>query len=98
MKNKSFLAVIAIIMVAAGVYYFSQISSTTEYQAEPTPAVTEPVQMDQILEAQKQLDEAKKILDLEENGIKEDIKKSEARLEEIRQVRLSFSQAPGQVQ
>lgn len=60
--------------------------------------VTEPAPTDNVSEAQKALDEAKKILDAEENTIKEDIKKSEARLEEIRQVRLSFSQAPTPVE
>jgi peptidoglycan hydrolase CwlO-like protein len=95
--KKTFIAILAAMAVIGGIYLTNSFSSTTEYVAQPAP-VTEVVPTDNVSEAQKQLDEAKKILDAEETEIKEDIKKSEARLEEIRQVRLSFSQAPGQVQ
>ncbi len=96
--NKTFYTIIAIVIAVAGIYYLSTISSTTEYVSQPTPDVVEVQPTDNVSEAQKQLDEAKKILDAEETTIKEDIKKSEARLEEIRQVRLSFSQAPTPVE
>jgi len=54
--------------------------------------------VDSVLEAQKQLDEAKYLLNTEEAKILSEIDEKEARLEEIRAVRLSFSQAPGQLQ
>lgn len=55
-------------------------------------------EVNNISEAQRQLDEAKKLLEEEENKLLAEIKEREGRLEEIRKVRLSFSQAPKQVE
>lgn len=94
--------VIAVIIVAVGVAAYLQFNSDVTYVApEKVVATSTPevvVELDNVSEAQKQLNEAKKLLDEEEATIQEDIKKSEARLEEIRKVRLSFSQAPKQAQ
>lgn len=66
-----------------------------------TPQVEAPkqvIQKDNVSEAQRQLNEAKKLLDDEEKSILAEIKAKEERIEEIRKVRLSFSQAPKQVE
>ncbi len=95
---KIIIAIAAFAAIGAGVY-FSLNTSTTEYVSQPEPApVVEEVPLDQVSEAQKQLNEAKRLLDAEEAKILAEIKEKEARLEEIREVRLSFSQAPKPVQ
>lgn len=70
-----------------------------KYEAVPqVEAPKQVIQKDNVSEAQRQLNEAKKLLDDEEKSILAEIKAKEARIEEIRKVRLSFSQAPELVQ
>ena len=54
------------------------------------------VEVNNISEAQKQLNEAKRLLAEEEDKILAEIAERETRLEEIRAVRLSFTEAPAQ--
>jgi uncharacterized protein HemX len=97
MKTIAKLSVVAALGI--GIYFYFT-ANTTEYvyQAEPAPVVEEVKPVDQVSEAQKQLNEAKRLLDSEETKILAEITEKEARLEEIREVRLSFSQAPGLAQ
>lgn len=87
---------IIIALLGAGVYALINFGSTETYTSpEPEPVVEEePAPVDNVSEAQKQLDEAKRLLAEEESKLLAEIKEREDRLEEIREVRLSFSQAP----
>ena len=97
-KLKIVLIILAV--AAAAVFALINIGSTETYVAPEAAPVVEEVAapVDSVLEAQKQLDEAKFLLDTEEAKILSEIAAKESRLEEIRKVRLSFSQAPGQLQ
>lgn len=86
---------VIIALIGAGVYALINFGSTETYTSpEPEPVVEEPAPVDNVSEAQKQLDEAKRLLAEEESKLLAEIKEREDRLEEIREVRLSFSQAP----
>lgn len=88
-----------IALFGAGMYALMNFGSTEEYRpVEPTQVIEEVKPLDHVSEAQKQLNEAKRLLDAEEAKILAEIEEKEARLEEIREVRLSFSQAPEPVQ
>jgi hypothetical protein len=92
-KNVKVVAVI-LLVGAAAVYALSTFAPTEVYVApEPEPVVEE-APTDNVSEAQKQLNEAKRLLDNEEKMLLAEIQEKESRIEEIRQVRLSFSQAP----
>lgn len=92
--------VIAVIIAAVGVAAYFQFNSDVTYIAPERVATSTPevIELDNVSEAQKQLNEAKKLLDEEETKILAEIADRETRLEEIREVRLSFSQAPKPVQ
>lgn len=93
--------IIAVIIVAVGVTAYLQFNSDVTYVAPERVVATstpEVIELDNVSEAQKQLNEAKKLLDEEEAKILAEIADRETRLEEIREVRLSFSQAPKPVQ
>ena len=82
--------------VIAGLAYTLSTQEPVEYVAPvqvETEGVTQ-VELNKIAEAQRQLDEAKRLLDEEEDALLAEIAEKELRLEEIRKVRLSFSQAP----
>lgn len=93
---KKTLIYVAVLIAVAGVTYFVSSRPYTNESVSPETqsVVVEPTPTDNVSEAQKQLDEAKKLLDAEEQKILEEIKEKEDRLEKIRQTRLSFSQAP----
>lgn len=91
--NKIIIAIL--VTLALGTLAYFQSREPIEYVA---PVVEEVVQTDNVTEAQRQLNEAKKLLDEEEQKILTEIKDKETRLEEIRKVRLSFSQAPSPVE
>jgi len=99
-KSKVKIVFILVLVVAAAVYALINFGITETYTAPEAAPVVEEVAapVDSVLEAQKQLDEAKYLLNTEEAKILSEIDEKEARLEEIRAVRLSFSQAPGQLQ
>lgn len=93
--------IIAVIIAAVGVVAYLQFNSDVTYVAperEIATSTPEVIELDNVSEAQKQLNEAKKLLDEEEAKILAEIADRETRLEEIREVRLSFSQAPKPVQ
>lgn len=69
-----------------------------EVVTQVTAAVLPTVEKSNIDKAQEQLNEAKRLLDEEEKLILAEIDEREKRLEEIREVRLSFSQAPDQAE
>lgn len=89
------LAFVALAVALATVFFTGVLKQEpVEYIAPAAPAVEEPEPVDNVSEAQKQLDEAKRLLAEEEEKLLAEIATKEARLEEIREVRLSFSQAP----
>lgn len=93
--------IIAVIIAALGIGVYLQLNSDVTYTApeqEVATSTPEVIELDNVSEAQKQLNEAKKLLDEEEAKILAEIADRETRLEEIREVRLSFSQAPKPVQ
>lgn len=96
--GKITLALFGIAVLGLGVFAITR-EQTIEVQ---NPAVAEnatstvEVELDNVSEAQKQLNEAKSLLDEEDALIAKEIETLEARREEIRAVRLSFSQAPAQ--
>lgn len=89
--------IIAAVIFSVGIttIYFTSRPEEVSY-VQPTIATStiEVVEVDNVTEAQRQLNEAKKLLDTEEQNILSEIATKETRLEEIRKVRLSFSQAP----
>lgn len=96
LKYMKQIIIIGIVGVAilTGIGY-TYIDEPTEYVA-PVQVATSTVEINNISEAQKQLNEAKRLLNEEEQKILGEIAERETRLEEIREVRLSFSQAPDQ--
>lgn len=69
----------------------------TVYEAPKVEVATStPIELSKVEEAQAKLDAAKVLLDEEEKTILAEIATNELRLEDIRKVRLSFSQAPNQ--
>ena len=97
MNTKQLVTIISVV-IAIGLIAHALIGrgSVQEYSA-PEPVIEMVVPVDNVSEAQKQLNEAKRLLDAEEQSILLEIAEKENRLEGIREVRLSFSQAPGQV-
>lgn len=93
MKNVA-LVISVTTFLTLGAYLYMSKESVTEYEA---PTTEEVMPTDNVSEAQKQLNEAKRLLAEEEETLLSEIDEREARLEEIRSVRLSFSQAPEQV-
>lgn len=98
--KKAKITVVLLAVIAAAIYALINFGTTEEYTKPVAPVIeeVEEVQIDNVSEAQKQLNEAKRLLNDEETKILSEIATREDRLEEIREVRLSFSQAPGQVQ
>jgi len=88
--------IIIAVGVALALTALALYQKPVEYVAPTVETPVEVIKKDSVSEAQRQLDEAKKLLDEEETKILAEIKEKEARLEEIRKVRLSFSQAPSQ--
>ena len=85
-------------ILLAGVAYIYNKQEPVEYVAPVQEEIITQVELNKIAEAKKQLDEAKRLLDEEEQTILNEIAERETRLEEIRKVRLSFSQAPERAQ
>ena len=96
---------LVISLFLAGLAYTLQKQEPIEYVAPKIEAPQEIIKQDSVSEAQKQLDEAKRLLDEEDAKLRTEITaieqeakvkvaEKELRLEEIRKVRLSFSQAP----
>jgi hypothetical protein len=96
---KKQISITVLLVVSCAIGYALIHREPVEYVA-PTTEIKQVIkqEVNNISEAQKQLDEAKKLLEEEENKILAEIKEREGRLEEIRKVRLSFSQAPKQVE
>jgi len=82
------------VVIVAGLVYRINMQEPIEYVAPVQEEIITQVELNKIAEAQKQLDEAKRLLDEEEDTLLAEIAERETRLEEIRKVRLSFSQAP----
>lgn len=92
---KIIIGLIISILLAGGAYLYNK-QEPVEYIAPAQEEIITQVELNKIAEAQKQLDEAKRLLDEEEDTLLAEIAERETRLEEIRKVRLSFSQAPSQ--
>jgi hypothetical protein len=89
---KYLIAAIAIAVVIAGLAFIAQ-PNVTYYQAEratSTPTILERVKKSDVEIARDMLAEATAKLDAEEARINEQIAELEAKLEEIRTVRISF--------
>jgi len=86
------LSILAV--VGIGIYL------TQEKQVEYVAPVTATIQtvIDNVSEAQKQINEANRLLNEEEKELLTQKADIETKLENIRKVRLSFSQAPKQVE
>jgi hypothetical protein len=89
---KYLVSAIAIAVVIAGLAFIAQ-PNVTYYQAEratSTPTILERVKKSDVEIARDMLAEATAKLDAEEARINEQIAELEAKLEEIRTVRISF--------
>jgi hypothetical protein len=89
---KYLISAIAIAVVIAGLAFIAQ-PNVTYYQAEratSTPTILERVKKSDVEIARDMLAEATAKLDAEEARINEQIAELEAKLEEIRTVRISF--------
>ena len=94
---KTIIIALVLIGVSATALYFTQ--SKQEYVQVPTIEINKEVivEKNNVTEAQKQIEEANKLLNEEEAKLLAEKAVIETKLEDIRKVRLSFSQAPKQV-
>lgn len=104
MKTLKIMQIAMLVAVVIGVVYggnhlatkYATIEVVNEEVSVATSTPVVVVELSNVEKAKEQLDQAKKLLDDEENMILAEIDAREARLEEIREVRMSFSQAPNQ--
>jgi len=86
------------ILAVAGIGIYLTQEKSVEYVAPITVVTTPIIEIDNVSEAQKQINEANRLLNEEEKELLTQKADIEAKLENIRKVRLSFSQAPKQVE
>ena len=94
---KKIIIAVAIAVCASGALYLTQSKrvEVVNVQVEPKQEV---VEKNNVSEAQRQLEEANRLLNEEEAKLLAEKSEIEKKLEDIRKVRMSFSQAPKQVQ
>jgi len=85
------------ILAVAGIGIYLTQEKQVEYVA-PVTAIQTVIEIDNVSEAQKQINEANRLLNEEEKELLTQKADIETKLENIRKVRLSFSQAPKQVE